>query len=78
MEDTTVMQLCCLFSAVFRRKNGIPLDKAGDMRFKYMPPENRAEKRDAGLHSKVIETENLCVTKTSSSLISSPASWSQS
>ena len=37
-------QLCYFISGVMRRIHGIPLDKAGDRSFKYMSPENRAEK----------------------------------
>ena len=42
-EDSTLIQLTYLLSGVMRRINGKALDKTGDMRFKYMPPENRAE-----------------------------------
>ena len=43
MEDSTFTQLCCFLSGVMRRINAESLDKAGDMRFKYMSPEQRAE-----------------------------------
>ena len=42
-EDTTFLQLTYLLSEIMRRIHGKPLDKAGDMRFKYMSPEQRAE-----------------------------------
>ena len=78
MDETTFTQLCCLLSGIMRRINDIPLDKDADMRFKYMPPEKRAENHDAGLHATATRTENKpCRTKTSPS-ISSPASQPQS
>ena len=43
MEDTTFTQLCCFLSGVMRRINAESLDKAEDMRFKYMSPEQRAK-----------------------------------
>jgi len=45
-EDTTFLQLTYLLSEIMRRIHGKPLDKAGDMRFKYMSPEQRAETAD--------------------------------
>ena len=42
-EDTTFNQLTYLLSGIIRRIHGKPLDKADDMRFKYMSPEQRAE-----------------------------------
>lgn len=45
-EDSTLIQLTHLLSGIMRRINGIPLDKADDMRFKYMSPEQRAETTD--------------------------------
>ena len=77
-EDSTILQLTYLLSGIMRRINDIPLDKDADMRFKYMPPEKRAENHDAGLHPTATRTENEpCRTKTSPS-ISSPASQPQS
>ena len=43
MEDSTFTQLCCFLSGVMRRINAESLDKAEDMRFKYMSPEQRAD-----------------------------------
>ena len=45
-EDTTFNQLTYLLSGIIRRIHGKPLDKAEDMRFKYMSPEQRAETAD--------------------------------
>ena len=45
-ENTTILQLTHLLSGIIRRIHGKPLDKAGDMRFKYMSPEQRAETTD--------------------------------
>ena len=42
-EDTAFNQLTYLLSGIIRRIHGKPLDKAEDMRFKYMSPEQRAE-----------------------------------
>ena len=42
-DDATLIQLTHLLSGIIRRIHGKPLDKAGDMRFKYMSPEQRAE-----------------------------------
>ena len=42
-EDMNFLQLTYLLSGVMRRIHGKSLDKAGDMRFKYMSPEQRAE-----------------------------------
>ena len=42
-ENTTFIQLTYLLSGIIRRIHGKPLDKAEDMRFKYMSPEQRAE-----------------------------------
>ena len=58
-EDTTFLQLTYLLSEIMRRIHGKPLDKAGDMRFKYMSPEQRAERSDAGLHPTATRTENV-------------------
>ena len=46
-EDTTFLQLTYLLSEIMRRIHGKPLDKAEDMRFKYMSPEQRAESESA-------------------------------
>ena len=60
-------QLCYFISGVMRRIHGIPLDKAGDRSFKYMSPENRAEKGRDGLHETATQTEKkLCRTPPSS------------
>ena len=42
-ENTTFNQLTYLLSGIIRRIHGKSLDKAEDMRFKYMSPEQRAE-----------------------------------
>ena len=57
-DDATLIQLTHLLSGIMRRIHGKPLDKAGDMRFKYMSPEQRAERSDAGLHPTATRTEN--------------------
>ena len=46
-EDTTFLQLTYLLSEIMRRIHGKPLDKAEDMRFKYMSPEQCAENGSA-------------------------------
>lgn len=77
-EDVIFLQLTYLLSGVMRRIHGKSLDKHGDMRFKYMSPEQRAEESCAGLHPTATRTENeLCRTKTSPS-INSNACWSRS
>ena len=45
-DDATLIQLTHLLSEIMRRIHGKPLDKADDMRFKYMSPEQRAETAD--------------------------------
>ena len=45
-ENSTILQLTYLLSGIMRRIHGKPLDKADDMRFKYMSPEQRAETTD--------------------------------
>ena len=45
-ENSTILQHTYLLSEIMRRIHGKPLDKAGDMRFKYMSPEQRAETAD--------------------------------
>ena len=42
-ENTTFIQLTHFLSGVMRRIHGKSLDKAEDMRFKYMSPEQRAK-----------------------------------
>jgi len=77
-EDSRLIQLTYLLSGIMRRIHAKPLDKADDMRFKYMSPEKRAENHDAGLHPTATRTENEpCRTKTSPST-SSNACWSRS
>ena len=56
-------QLCYLISGIMRRMYGIPLDKDAKQSFKYMSPENCAEKGHKGLRKTATETENrLCMT----------------
>ena len=76
-DDATLIQLTHLLSGVMRRIHGKPLDKAGDMRFKYMSPEQRAERSDAGLHPTATRTENA-PWKTPPPSTSSNACWSRS
>ena len=60
-------QLCYLISGIMRRMYGIPLDKDAKQSFKYMSPENRAEKGRDGLHETATQTEKkLCRTPPSS------------
>ena len=73
-EDTTILQLTHLLSGVMRRIHGKPLDKADDMRFKYMSPEQRAERSNAGLHETATQTENDQWTESTNSPNSSPQS----
>ena len=42
-DDATLIQLTHLLSGIMRRIHGKSLDKAEDMRFKYMSPEQCAE-----------------------------------
>ena len=74
MEETTFTQLCYLLSGIMRRIHGKPLDKADDMCFKYMSPENRAEKGRDGLHETATQTENDQWTESTNSPNSSPQS----
>ena len=76
-EDTTFNQLTYLLSGVIRRIHGKPLDKAEDMRFKYMSPEQRAETADDADRRTATGKEPLPWIPRSQ-LISSPASPPQS
>lgn len=72
-EDMTFLQLTYLLSGVMRRIHGKSLDKAGDMRFKYMSPEQRAE-TECGAARKTANRMEDAPWKTQSLLNSSPAS----
>ena len=76
-DDATLIQLTHLLSGIMRRIHGKPLDKAGDMRFKYMSPEQCAERSNAGLHPTATRTENT-PWKTPPPSTSSNACWSRS
>ena len=72
-EDTTILQLTNLLSGIIRRINAKPLDKASDMRFIKLRPEQRAD----NLSEADRETENRTeksLWKAQSPLTSSPAS----
>ena len=76
-EDTTFNQLTYLLSGIIRRIHGKPLDKAEDMRFKYMSPEQRAESESAADRETATGKETPPWIPRSQ-LISSPASPPQS
>ena len=76
-DDATLIQLTHLLSGVMRRIHGKPLDKADDMRFKYMSQEQCAERSNAGLHPTATRTE-IAPWKTPSPSTSSNACWSRS
>ena len=76
-EDTTFNQLTYLLSGIIRRIHGKPLDKAEDMRFKYMSPEQRAESASAADRRTATGKETLPWIPRSQ-LNSSPASPPQS
>ena len=71
-EDTTFNQLTYLLSGIIRRIHGKPLDKAEDMRFKYMSPEQCAENGSAADWETATGKENPPWIKTSP-MNSSPA-----
>ena len=71
-ENTTILQLTHLLSGIIRRIHGKPLDKAEDMRFKYMSPEQRAESESAADRETATGKENPPWIKTSP-MNSSPA-----
>ena len=76
-EDTTILQLTYLLSEIMRRIHGKPLDKAGDMRFKYMSPEQRAETADDADRRTATRMENA-PWKTQSPSTSLYALWHRS
>ena len=72
-EDMTILQLTNLLSGIIRRINAKPLDKASDMRFIKLRPEQRADNLSEADRRTETRTENsLC--KAQSPLINSPAS----
>ncbi len=73
-EETTILQLTNLLSGIMRRIHGKPLDKDAKQSFKYMSPENRAEKGRDGLHETATQTENDQWTESTNSPNSSPQS----
>ena len=76
-EDTTFNQLTYLLSGIIRRIHGKPLDKAEDMRFKYMSPEQCAENGSVADRENATGKENPPWIKTSP-MNSSPALQPQS
>ena len=76
-DDATLIQLTHLLSGIMRRIHGKPLDKAEDMRFKYMSPEQCAESASAADRRTATGKETLPWIPRSQ-WISSPASPPQS
>jgi len=72
-EDTTILRLTNLLSGIIRRINAKPLDKASDMRFIKLKPEQRANNTGDADRETENRTENS-QCKAQSHLTSSPAS----
>ena len=75
-EESTLTRVCYLLSGIVRRISDKPLDKASDMRFIKLKPEQCAETEriaDQRPSTRYGEMENVCVTKTLSPSTSSPA-----
>ena len=76
-EDTTILQLTNLLSGIIRRINAKPLDKASDMRFIKLKPEQRADNQSEADRETENRTEKS-LWKAQLPLTSSPASRLQS